>query len=298
MGTPDFAVASLRRLVRLGHQVIAVYSQPPKPAGRGYDIQKSPVNRAADELGIAVYTPETFRHGDEQRFFSDLNLDLAVVAAYGLILPSPVLTAPKFGCINIHASLLPRWRGAAPIQRAILEGDRETGITIMQMEEGLDTGAILMQEKMSITPTTTAGSLQNALCELGARMIEVAIDNLASGNIHPRIQPKTGVTYAPKLVREDGHIDWGNPAGDIERQIRGLQPWPGCFFMIGHETIKVLAATVVEKVGVPGTLLDESFTVAAAQDALRLQCVQRAGKKPTDGASLLRGLRWPVGHKL
>lgn len=299
MGTPDFAVPALRALAAAGHDIVAAYCQPPKPAGRGQQIQKSPMQNAAEGMGIAVHTPKTLRDVEEQKKFAALNLDIAVVAAYGLILPLPVLAAPKFGCVNIHASFLPRWRGAAPIQRAILAGDNETGITIMQMAEGLDTGDMLLQKKIPITPATTAGSLHDELMQMGSGLIVQAVNDLAAGKLKPMPQPETGVTYAAKLTREDGRIDWAKPATEIGRQIRGLQPWPGCFFMLGNEPIKILAGEVViDKTGAPGTLLDADFTVACGQQALRLKTVQRSGKGAVDGASFLRGQRLPVGHKL
>lgn len=296
MGTPDFAVPALLALHKAGHNIVAVYSQPPKPAGRGQQIKKTPVHITAEALGIDVRTPKTLRNTDEQKLFANLNLDIAVVAAYGLILPQAILDAPKKGCLNIHASLLPRWRGAAPIQRAILAGDTETGITIMQMDAGLDTGAMLLVEKTPITDATTAGSLHDTLMGIGGRLIVKALEDLTEGTIKPTPQPADGVTYAAKLTREDGRIDWSKSAIEIERQIRGLQPWPGCFFMLGDEAIKIMAAEIREARGPVGTLLDNQFTVACGQQALRLTKIQRAGKNPTDGASFLRGQRLPMNH--
>jgi len=298
MGTPDFAVAALKALHAAGHTIAAVYCQPPKPAGRGHQVQKTPVHVAAEALGIEVRTPKTLRDPIEQKKFAELNLDVAVVAAYGLILPKAVLDAPKNGCINIHGSLLPRWRGAAPIQRALLAGDKETGITVMQMDEGMDTGAMLLKESLPITDKTTAESLYKDMADIGARLIVRAMADLAAGKLSPTPQPKEGVTLAAKLTREDGKIDWTKSASDIERQIRALTPWPGCFFALKSENIKVLAATVIDKNGEAGILLDDSFTVACGAKALRLDSVQRAGRSATDGASLLRGLRLPVGTKL
>jgi methionyl-tRNA formyltransferase len=299
MGTPDFAAEALMALQKAGHDIVAVYAQPPKPAGRGQHIQKTPVHRLAEELGIPVFTPKTLRDANEQKHFSALNLDLAVVAAYGLILPKAILEAPRLGCLNIHGSLLPRWRGAAPIQRAILAGDLETGITIMQMNEGLDTGDMLSEIKTPMTDQTTAETLHDTLKMLGAQLIVKTVEDLASGKLKPRAQPAEGVTYAAKVSREDGRINWSQPAADIERQIRALQPWPGCFFELNSELIKVLSATVAKGVsGKAGTLLDDQFTVACGQDALRLTKVQRSGKSATDGASLLRGLRLPTGSQL
>ncbi|MDE2030536.1 MAG: methionyl-tRNA formyltransferase [Alphaproteobacteria bacterium] len=298
MGTPDFAVAALNALHDAGHDIAAVYCQPPKPAGRGHHVQKTPVHRCAEELGLEVRTPKSLRNEEEQERFRALNLDVAVVAAYGLILPKAILDAPKHGCINIHGSLLPRWRGAAPIQRAILAGDTESGITTMQMDEGLDTGAMLLRESVAITPQTTAQSLHDALATTGGRLIVQTLDDMTAGKLHPVPQPEEGVTYAAKLTREDGRIDWNKPAAEIERQLRALHPWPGCFFTLNGETIKLLAAEIVDKTGSAGTLLDDTFTVSCGTGALRLLSVQRAGKAATDGASLLRGLRLPIGTKL
>jgi len=306
-GKPVFPVGEVAPLMVL-HQatfsqpwlkLVAVYCQPPKPAGRGHRMQITPVQIAAEACGIEARTPKTLRDPIEQEKFAALNLDVAVVAAYGLILPEGILKAPKYGCINIHGSLLPRWRGAAPIQRAILAGDKETGITIMQMDSGVDTGAMLMKESVAITDKTTAQSLQRDLAGIGARLIVRALADLAAGKLKPTPQPEEGACYAAKLTREDGKIDWTKPASEIERQIRALTPWPGCFFSLKGENVKALAATIVaDKTGAPGTLLDERFTVACGKQALRFDRVQRAGKNATDGASLLRGLRLPIGSQL
>ncbi len=298
MGTPDFAVAALAALHKAGHTIAAVYCQPPKPAGRGHQLQKTPVHRAAESLGFEVRTPKTLRDPQEQEKFAALNLDVAVVAAYGLILPQGILSAPKHGCLNIHGSLLPRWRGAAPLQRALLAGDKATGITIMQMDAGLDTGPMLLKGSIAITHQTTAQSLHDEMAALGARLIVEALCDLANGKLHPTPQPSEGATYAAKLTREEGLIDWAKPAEEIERQVRALNPWPGCFFVLNGETIKVLSAERANKTGAPGTLLDEDFTVACGAGSLRLASVQRAGKKAADGTSVLRGLRLPVGSTL
>lgn len=298
MGTPDFAVKSLLALHEAGHNIVAVYSQPPKPAGRGQQMQKTAVHLAAEQLGIEVRTPKSLRDPVEQEKFAALNLDATVVAAYGLILPRAILSAPKYGCLNIHGSLLPRWRGAAPIQRAILEGDRESGITIMQMDEGLDTGPMLLKESVPITDSTTAESLHDALADVGAHLIVTALDDLRAGKLHPAPQPTEGATYAAKLTREEGRIDWAKPASVIDRQVRALNPWPGCSFLLNGETIKIIAASIAEGKGIPGTLLDADFTIACGEKALRLDRVQRAGKSAIDGASFLRGLRMPVGTEL
>ncbi|MBV8059924.1 MAG: methionyl-tRNA formyltransferase [Alphaproteobacteria bacterium] len=298
MGTPDFSVPALRAIVDAGHDVLAVYCQPPKPAGRGQQIQKTPVHRAAEELGIEVYTPKSLRKEEAQAIFAAHKADLAVVVAYGLILPRPVLDAPHLGCINIHGSLLPRWRGAAPIQRAILAGDAETGITIMRMEEGLDTGPMLLRDTCPIMSTTTAGSLHDALSDMGAKLI---VRTLADDRVllpQAVAQPSEGVTYAAKLTREDGRIDWTRSAKDIDLQIRGLQPWPGGFFMLGDEMVKVLSAEYVPDVSAKaGTALDGAV-IAAGQGGIKLLSVQRAGKRPTDGISFLNGLRLHAGDSL
>ena len=299
MGTPDFAVPVLRALVDAGHEVVVAYSQPPKPAGRGHQVQQSPVHVAAESLGIAVQTPKTLRNEDEQKRLAAYNLDAAVVVAYGLILPQAVLDAPRLGCLNIHFSPLPRWRGAAPVPRAMLAGDAETGICIMQMDAGLDTGAVLVREAMPITPTDTAPDLLAKLTERGAALTLQALTGRADGTLQPVPQPETGTTYAAKLTREDGRVDWNAPAAAIDRQIRALQPWPGCFFMLGDEVIKLLKAEIVEDVSGPaGTLLRDDFTVACGEGALRIVSLQRAGKKPIDGASFLRGARLATGCQL
>ncbi|MDD3371300.1 MAG: methionyl-tRNA formyltransferase [Alphaproteobacteria bacterium] len=298
MGTPDFSVAALRALREAGHDIVAVYCQPPKPVGRGHQIRKTPVHLAAEEMGIEVRTPKTLRDPEEQEKFRALRLDVAVVAAYGLILPKAILEAPACGCLNIHGSLLPRWRGAAPIQRAILAGDTETGITIMQMDEGLDTGAMLLKGSVPIAETTTAESLHDELAALGAELIVRALDDLRAGTLSAVAQPKDGSCYAAKLTREDGRIDWARPAAELERQLRALHPWPGCFFLLNGEPVKLLAASVADKSGEAGTLLDDAFTVACGTQALRLEKVQRSGKAATDGAAFLRGLRLPLGTRL
>ncbi|MCW2245794.1 methionyl-tRNA formyltransferase [Azospirillum fermentarium] len=304
MGTPDFAVPTLRAIVDAGHQVVCAYSQPPRPAGRGQQVQLSPIHKAAEALGIPVRTPKTLRTAEAQAEFAALGADVAVVAAYGLILPQPVLDAPRLGCINVHGSLLPRWRGAAPIQRSILAGDAETGITIMQMDAGLDTGAMLLKEAVAITGDTTAATLHDALAALGARMTVAALDGLAAGTLTPESQPADGVTYAAKLARDDGRLDWTHDAAFIERQVRALTPWPGCWFDLGpaqgNERIKVLAAEPAgEGAGAPGTLLDGRMTVACGDGrAVRLVRVQRPGKAPVDGEAFLRGFAIPPGTVL
>lgn len=300
MGTPDFAASSLRALIDAGHEVACVYSQPPRPAGRGHQVQRSPVHVLAEERGIPVRTPKSLRNAEAQAEFAALDLDCAVVAAYGLILPQPILDAPRMGCLNIHASLLPRWRGAAPIQRSILAGDAETGVTIMQMDAGLDTGAMLLKGTVPITAETTAGSLHDALADMGAGLIVQALDGLAEGRLTAEPQPAEGVTYAAKLSRDDGRLDWSQPADFIERQVRALNPWPGVWFDLGSERIKVLKAELAEGTpgAAPGTLLDADLTVACAEGAVRLARVQRPGKAAVEGPAFLRGFNAAVGSVL
>ncbi len=296
MGTPDFSVPILAALLEAGHDVAAVYSQPPRPAGRGHKEQPTPVHAFAAARGLEVRTPRSLKSADEQRDFRDLALEVAVVAAYGLILPKPILEGPRRGCLNAHASLLPRWRGAAPIQRAILAGDAATGVTIMRMDEGLDTGAMLLVEETPITATTTAQGLHDTLSEMGARMMVDALARLDS--LEARPQPGDGVTYAAKLAKDEGRIDWARPAAEIERQVRALNPWPGVWCELGGERLKVLEAKVLAGSGTPGVTLDDGLTVACGDGALGLTRVQRAGKAPMAVAELLRGLAVPKGTAL
>ncbi|MGE5516551.1 MAG: methionyl-tRNA formyltransferase [Bacteroidota bacterium] len=293
MGTPDFSVPILAALIDAGHDVVCVYSQPPRPAGRGHKEQLTPVHAFAASKGIEVRTPKSLKSEAEQQAFRDLGLDMAVVAAYGLILPQAVLAAPRFGCLNVHASLLPRWRGAAPIQRAILAGDAETGITIMQMDVGLDTGDMLLTERLAITAQTTAALLHDQLAEMGARMIVDAVEHY--GDLVPVKQPEDGVTYAAKLAKDEGRIDWSRPAVELERQVRGLNPWPGVWCELNGERLKVLAVQVASGSGAPGTALDDALTIACGDGALKLIRVQRAGKGAMDAADLLRGFAVPKG---
>ena len=287
MGSPEFAVPALRALHTAGHEVACVYSQPPRPAGRGHALTPCPVHRAALELGLPVRTPARVKRDTaEHAAFSALDLDVAVVAAYGLILPAAMLDAPKRGCLNIHASLLPRWRGAAPIQAAILAGDTETGITVMQMEEGLDTGPMLLREATPITAHTRTPELHNTLAEIGARLIVRAL----AENPPATQQPDKGATYAAKLTRDDGRIDWSHDAAQLDRQVRALNPWPGTFTQFAGETLKILAATPTDGAGAPGEILDAQFTVACAAGALRLDRVQRAGRPAIPGDAFLRGI--------
>ena len=286
MGTPDFAVSALLALVGGGHTIAAVYCQPPRPAGRGNTVRKRPVHVAADSLGIEVRTPVRLRTDMEaQAAFGALNADVAVVAAYGLILPQAMLDAPRLGCLNIHASLLPRWRGAGPIQAAILAGDLETGVTIMQMDAGLDTGPMLLREAVPITGATTADGLHDMLATMGGRLIVRALAESPA----PTPQPEDGVTYAPKLEREHGRLDWTLDAVALDRRVRAFDPWPGTFTTLDGAVLKVLAVALVEGSGAPGTVLDSGFTVACGSGALRLTRVQAPGRAAMDAAAFLRG---------
>jgi methionyl-tRNA formyltransferase len=295
MGSPDFAVPALRALHAAGHEIACVYAQPPRPAGRGQKENPCAVHRAALELGLPVRTPARVkRDAAEHAAFAALDLDVAVVAAYGLILPKAMLDAPRRGCLNIHASLLPRWRGAGPIQAAILAGDAETGITIMRMEEGLDTGPMLLREAVPIGPRATTPEIHDALAALGAALILRAL----SENPTPTPQPDHGVTYAPKIAKEDGRLDWTQPAAALDRRVRALNPWPGCFFAHGDETIRVLAAEPVAGSGAPGAVLDAAPTIACGDGALRLLRLQRAGRAAMEAAAFLRGYALQPGDVL
>jgi methionyl-tRNA formyltransferase len=291
MGTPDFAVAILDALIAAGHDIAAVYCQPPRQAGRGHRVAPSPAQLRAEAAGLPVRHPARLGP-DEARDFAALGLDAAVVAAYGLILPPPVLAAPRLGCVNVHASLLPRWRGAAPIERAILAGDAETGITIMQMAEGLDTGPMLLRQAVPVGPDATTAALRVELAALGARLMVEALDRI--GELAPQPQPANGVTYAKKITRAEGRIDWRKPALEIERQVRALE----CWFEVKGERIKLLAATLANGRGAPGTVLDASPTIACGEGALRLVSLQRPGRAALDGAAFLRGFALPPGTML
>jgi methionyl-tRNA formyltransferase len=291
MGSPDFAVPSLDALVEAGHDVICAYTQPPRPAGRGKGKQKTAVHKRAEELGIEVRCPRTLRDHDEQARFAALDADLAVVAAYGLILPKPILEAPKGGCINVHASLLPRWRGAAPIQRAILAGDEVTGVTIMRMEEGLDTGPMLLKRETPVG-RKTAGELTDELGKLGA---EALVEWLGSPT-PPVQQPDEGVTYASKIDKAEARIDWSKSAAEIERQVRAFAPSPGAWFEANGERIKLLdASTGTDGEGIPREVLDDSLCVASGSGYVRPVKVQRAGRGLMTPGELLRGFPIPKG---
>ena len=286
MGTPEFAVPTLRALVAAGHEVIAAYTQPPRPAGRGKQDRKSAVQSVAEELGIAVRHPALLKGGVEQAEFASLNADIGVVAAYGLILPQAVLDAPRLGCLNVHASLLPRWRGAAPIQRAILAGDEETGVCIMQMEAGLDTGPMLATADVRID-RKTAGELTGELGKIGAQLMVGALTDLAAHS--PVAQPDDGVTYAKKIDKAESRIDFTQPAEQVERQVRAFAPSPGAWFEFEGERYRVLAADVVEGSGLPGITLDDRLTIACAEGAIRPTSIQRAGRPAMETDALLRG---------
>ncbi len=295
MGTPDFASAALDALVDAGHKIVCVYTQPPRPSGRGKKPRPGPVQQRADALGLAVRTPASLKNEAAQAEFAALGADVAVVAAYGLILPAAVLAAPRRGCINIHASLLPRWRGAAPIQRAIMAGDRETGITIMRMDEGLDTGPMLLKRSLAIGGDD-AGTLHDRLAALGAELIVEALARLANGQLPETTQPENGATYAKKLNRDDEAIDWTRPANDIVRQIRALSPRPGAHFGLEEARWKVLAAEATrDHSGKPGTVLDDELTVACGIGALKPTRIQRPGRKPMPTVDALRGHPVPPG---
>ncbi len=299
MGTPDFSVPALRALIEAGHHIAAVYSQPPRPTGRGHHTKPSPVHQLAESHGISVRTPRTLRDADAQADFAALGLDAAVVAAYGLILPAPILTAPRLGCVNIHASLLPRWRGAAPIQRALLAGDSETGITIMAMDEGLDTGGMILCEGVAIGAETTASALHDRLAALGAALIGPALAGLAAGTLVPAPQPEEGACYAKKIDRSDAELTWQD-AAHVDRQIRALNPWPGTAFEFAGERIRILEAErLPAAAGRPGEVIDDRLTIAcAAGGAIRPRRVQRPGRAAMDTEAMLRGLPVPAGSQL
>ncbi len=304
LGAPDFAVATLAALLDAGHEVACVYSQPPRPAGRGHKLRKAAVHAFAEQHGLPVRTPASLRDADEQAAFAALGLDAAVVVAFGQILPRAILEAPRLGCLNVHASLLPRWRGAAPIQRAILAGDPESGITIMLMDEGLDTGPMLLREAVPLAADETGESLHDRLAALGARLIVPALDGLNDGGLPILPQPVEGVTYAAKLSREEARLDWRSPAHRLERQVRAFTPWPGAFFEHEGARIKVLATEWEERPGslpagaTPGTVLDDRLTVACGAGVLRPTLLQRPGKAAMGSAELLRGYAIAPGTRL
>jgi methionyl-tRNA formyltransferase len=295
MGTPDFAATVLEALLAADHEVVCVYSQPPRPAGRGMGLKPSPVQALAATNGIQTRTPVSLKSPDEQQRFADLGLDAAVVVAYGLLLPKPILAAPRLGCFNVHASLLPRWRGAAPIQRAIMAGDAESGVTIMRMDEGLDTGPMCRVGHIPITPATTAGSLHDALAALGARLM---VETLAQDTIDCIAQPADGVTYASKIDKAEARIDFARTAIEVRNHVHGLSPFPGAWFMTGGARIKVLACEAIAGSGPPGVALDGALTIACADGAVRFLRLQREGKAPMAADAFLRGFALPAGTQL
>jgi methionyl-tRNA formyltransferase len=289
MGTPDFAVPTLIEIVGRGHEVVAAYTRAPKPAGRGMDLQVTPIEREARRFGIPVLTPKTLRTDEAAAQFRAHNADAAVVVAYGLILPKPILDAVPLGCFNVHASALPRWRGAAPINRAIMAGDAESGVTIMRMEEGLDTGPMAMVERVPIGADATAGDLHDGLARLGADLMVRALGALERGTLRLTPQPDAGVTYANKIEKGETRIDWRMPWREVHDHIRGLSPFPGAWFEHAGTRIKVLRSTRGEGAGAPGTLIDGELTIACREGAVRLTEVQRAGKQPMKAEEFLRG---------
>lgn len=293
MGTPDFSVPTLVEMIGQGHQVVAAYSQPPRPAGRGMAERKSPVHEKAEAFGIPVHTPKTLKDAGEQARFAALEADVAVVVAYGLLLPRPILEAPREGCLNLHASLLPRWRGAAPINRAVMAGDAESGVMVMRMEEGLDTGPVCMSERLVIGENMTAGQLHDHLSRLGGDLMARALAALERDALGCTPQSEDGVTYASKIDKAETRIDWRRPTDDVHNHIRGLSPFPGAWCEMPRgaksERVKVLRAEKADGSGAPGTVLDNALTVACGSGAVRLVEVQRAGKGPMSAEAFLRG---------
>ncbi len=302
MGTPDFAVPTLRAILEAGHEVACVYTQPPRAAGRGMALRKSPVQLQAEDAGLAVATPERLKSAEEQERFRALNADAAVVVAHGLILPKAILDAPRFGCFNVHASLLPHWRGAAPINRAIMAGDRETGVSIMRVEEGLDAGPVCLEARVAIDPEETAGELHDRLASLGANLMVSALQKLEERSLSCRQQHDEGATYAPKLDAKETRINWRLLARDVHDRIRGLSPHPGAWFEIEangkRERIKVLRSVIAGGAAMPGMILDDHLTVACGEGAVRLTEVQRAGKRPMSVEDFLRGIALKPGTLL
>lgn len=302
MGSPDFAVPVLAEILAQGHEVVCVYAQPPRPAGRGQAERKTAVHQFAEAHGLPVRTPKSLKGAAEQQAFAALDLDVAVVVAYGLILPKAILDAPKLGCLNLHASLLPRWRGAAPIHRAIMAGDTETGVMVMQMDEGLDTGPVLLGERVPIGPRETTGSLHDKLSQTGASLMGRALAALSRGSLDAVPQAEDGVTYAAKIDKAEARLDWTRPADELDRLVRGLTPFPGAFFEMetpkGKVRVKVLRAEPVDDEGAPGEVLGHGLTIACGSGALRIDDVQPAGKGSMSAEAFLRGTPLPVGALL
>jgi methionyl-tRNA formyltransferase len=289
MGTPQFAVPTLTEIIARGHEVVAVYTRAPKPAGRGQAERQSPVHIAAEGFGIPVHTPRSLKPVEEQASFAMYAPDVAVVVAYGLILPGPILALPMNGCLNLHGSLLPRWRGAAPIQRAVMAGDSRTGVMVMKMDEGLDTGPVALVEEMPIGGQMTAGELHDKMMLVGADLMGRALAALERDTLTFTPQAEEGVTYANKIEKSEARIDWRKPAQQVHNQIRGLSPFPGAWFMLGEARIKALRSTLAEGAGAPGTILDDALTIACGEDAVRLIEVQREGKSAMEAATFVRG---------
>lgn len=301
MGSPDFAVPALAELIARGREIVVVYSQPPRPAGRGQHMRKTPVHLFAEERGIEVRTPKSLKKAPEQEAFAALGLDLAVVVAYGLILPKAILDAPKHGCVNLHGSLLPRWRGAAPIQRALMAGDRETGVQTMQMEEGLDTGPVFATARTPIEADDTTQSLHDRLAMLGAPLLADTVDAIERGQARSVPQPEDGVTYASKISASEARIDWTKSAREIDLQIRGLSPFPGAWCEMPGETRPVRMKALMSRTGIgrgaPGEVLDDNLLVACGEGAVRLLRVQREGKQAMDVSDFQRGSPIPAGFR-
>lgn len=300
MGTPDFALPALKALYESDHEVVAVYCQPPRPAGRGHKLRKSVIQEFAEKNGLPVEMPASLRSSEAQEKFASYQADIAVVAAYGLILPKAILEAPKYGCINIHGSILPRWRGAAPVHRAIQEGDKNTGITIMQMDEGLDTGPMLMTRELPLTEKSTTPEVYAALALMGGDMILEAIEGVAEGTLLSQPQPSEGVTYANKVSKEESRINWGESADEIERKVRAFVPFPGIWFELKGERIKIFEARVIDQQGEPGcvSVTESSLIVACGKKSLSLMKVQRSGSKPMEIKDFLRGFNATTNTQL
>ncbi|MEW6255338.1 MAG: methionyl-tRNA formyltransferase [Pseudomonadota bacterium] len=300
MGTPDFAVPTLTEIVGRGHEVVAVYSRAPAPGGRrGLDLVPSPVHAVAESFGLPVFTPKTLRGEEAAEQVRSLAADVAVVVAYGMLLPQAVLDAPALGCLNLHGSLLPRWRGAAPIQRAIMAGDRETGVAVMRMEAGLDTGPVGLLERIAIGPDMTAGELHDRMMIVGADLMGRALAALERGGLHFTPQPEEGVVYAHKIDKAEARIDWTRPAEEVHNRIRGLSPFPGAWFALEDGTrVKVLRSALAQGAGAPGTVAGEGLVIACGSGAVRLVELQKAGKQPMAADVFLRGNPLPAGNRL
>jgi methionyl-tRNA formyltransferase len=300
MGTPDFAVPALKALIEKGYDVVCVYSQPPRPAGRGHKVIKSPVHLIAEEHSIEIRTPTSLKSADEQKKFSDLNADIAVVAAYGLLLPTQILEGTKNGCINIHSSILPRWRGAAPIHRAIEAGDKETGVCIMQMDEGLDTGPIIHKREIPLLPRTTGQELHDQLADLGATLLIECLDDYIKGKIKPTAQPSEGITYAKKLKKQEGQLDWTQSADVLLRRLWAFTPWPGVWFEHQGKRFKVIEAKIEEhhSKATPGLVLDDTLSIACGTGVFKPLVIQKEGARPLPVDEFLHGYTIPKGTQL